>query len=139
MISLIFSNPARSVWSVPSISEAVLGLYHKLFIDQVLDYIFYSNNKTTKTHSLHGLCSNHINFFTKFKYFRNVYYRHCLQILRDMHTAHHWPTTSDSALQCQASQEQTQKNFKIRGDQAVSVWETETTAEKYGMYPVRLS
>ena len=26
LISLIFSNPARSVWSVPSISEAVLGL-----------------------------------------------------------------------------------------------------------------
>ena len=24
MISLIFSNPARSVWSVPSISESVL-------------------------------------------------------------------------------------------------------------------
>ena len=28
LISLKFSNPARSVWSVPSISEAVLGLAH---------------------------------------------------------------------------------------------------------------
>ena len=31
LISLIFSNPARSVWSVPSISEAVLDSDYQYF------------------------------------------------------------------------------------------------------------
>ena len=35
LISLVFSNPARSVWSVPSISEAVLGLVIVSWISKI--------------------------------------------------------------------------------------------------------
>ena len=52
----MFSNPARSVWSVPSISEAVLGLVYLLvlshdLLDAVGLTLFYSCIKSRKAKS----------------------------------------------------------------------------------------